>query len=206
MYIPNHFEEKDRTKILSFMRQYSFATIVNNNNGKLAATHLPFVIEERKDDIILISHFAKENDHWKSLVQNEPLVIFSEPHAYISPVHYDHQQNVPTWNYIAVHAYGKTNLIEDDAGKLQLLAKTIQCFESTYQQQWESLTDKYKTGMLKGIVGFKIEVTDLQAKYKLSQNRSDTEKEKIVRELSESTESTARMVATEMKKIAFNFL
>jgi transcriptional regulator len=188
------------------MRQYSFATIVNNNNGKLAATHLPFVIEERKDDIILISHFAKENDHWKSLVQNEPLVIFSEPHAYISPVHYDHQQNVPTWNYIAVHAYGKTNLIEDDAGKLQLLAKTIQCFESTYQQQWESLTDKYKTGMLKGIVGFKIEVTDLQAKYKLSQNRSDTEKEKIVRELSESTESTARMVATEMKKIAFNFL
>jgi transcriptional regulator len=188
------------------MRQYSFATIVNNNNGKLAATHLPFVIEERGDDIILISHFAKANDHWKSLEQNEPLVIFSEPHAYISPIHYHHQQNVPTWNYIAVHAYGKTNLIEDDAGKLQLLAKTIQCFESTYQQQWESLTDKYKTGMLKGIVGFKIEVTDLQAKYKLSQNRSDTEKEKIIRELSESTESTARMVATEMKKIAFNFL
>jgi transcriptional regulator len=187
------------------MRQYSFATIVNNNNGKLAATHLPFVIEERGDDIILISHFAKANDHWKSLEQNEPLVIFSEPHAYISPVHYDHQQNVPTWNYIAVHAYGYAKLVDDEEGKLLLLEKTIRNFETEFLSQWDSMTDKFRSGMMQGIIGFEIKVTDLQAKYKLSQNRSDTEKEKIIRELSESTESTARMVATEMKKIVFNF-
>lgn len=203
MYIPTYFEEKDRTKILSFMRQYTFATIVNNNNGKLAATHLPFVIVERGNDIILISHFAKANDHWRCLVQNEPMVIFSEPHAYISPRHYDHEQIVPTWNYIAIHAYGKARLIEDDAGKLELLAKTIQCFESTYQQQWNSLTDKYKTGMLKGIVGFEIEVTDLQAKYKLSQNRTVTEKEKIINELSQSMDSSAKAIAKEMKRTSF---
>lgn len=201
MYIPNHFEEKDRTKILSFMRQYSFATIVNNNNGKLAATHLPFVIEERGDDIILISHFAKANDHWKSLEQNEPLVIFSEPHAYISPVHYDHQQNVPTWNYITVHAYGYAKLVDDEEGKLLLLEKTIRNFETEFLSQWDSMTDKFRSGMMQGIIGFEIKVTDLQAKYKLSQNRSSAEKEKIISELSQSKNLSVSEIADYMKKL-----
>lgn len=201
MYIPNHFEEKDRTKILSFMRQYSFATIVNNNNGKLAATHLPFVIEERGDDIILISHFAKANDHWKSLEQNEPLVIFSEPHAYISPVHYDHQQNVPTWNYIAVHAHGYAKLVDDEEGKLLLLEKTIRNFETEFLSQWDSMTDKFRSGMMQGIIGFEIKVTDLQAKYKLSQNRSSAEKEKIISELSQSKNLSVSEIADYMKKL-----
>lgn len=201
MYIPTYFEEKDRTKILSFMRQYSFATIVNNNNGKLAATHLPFVIEERGDDIILISHFAKANDHWKSLEQNEPLVIFSEPHAYISPVHYDHQQNVPTWNYIAVHAYGYAKLVDDEEGKLLLLEKTIRNFETEFLSQWDSMTDKFRSGMMQGIIGFEIKVTDLQAKYKLSQNRSSAEKEKIISELSQSKNLSVSEIADYMKKL-----
>ncbi len=203
MYIPKHFEETDKVKTVAFMQQFPFATIINVHNDMPVATHLPFVVEERSDKVYLYSHFAKANEQWQQLDKTNTLVIFAEPHAYISPRHYDHEQNVPTWNYIAIHAYGKARLIEDDAGKLELLAKTIQCFESTYQQQWESLTDKYKTGMLKGIVGFEIEVTDLQAKYKLSQNRTVTEKEKIINELSQSMDSNATGIAKEMKRTAF---
>ncbi|MBS1755090.1 MAG: FMN-binding negative transcriptional regulator [Ferruginibacter sp.] len=201
MYIPKHFEEQDKTKIISFMRQYSFAAIVNNNNGRLIATHLPFVVEERGDAIILASHFAKANDHWKCLEQYEPIVIFSEPHAYISPVHYDHQQNVPTWNYIAVHAYGKARLIEDEPGKIALIEKTVQCFEAAYQQQWNTVPEKFRTGMLNGIVGFEIEVTDLQAKYKLSQNRSSAEKKKIIDELSKSNDSATMAIGNYMREL-----
>ena len=115
---------------------------------------------------MLTAHFAKANQQWKDIENNTILVIFSEPHAYISPKHYDKLQNVPTWNYIAVHAYGKATVITEQEAVMNILERTIDTYEQSYKAQWKDLTDDYKLGMAKGIVAFEIVVTDIQAKKK----------------------------------------
>ncbi|KYP16248.1 MAG: hypothetical protein A1D16_20085 [Flavihumibacter sp. CACIAM 22H1] len=183
------------------MRKYPFAIIVNTDNGIPIATHLPFIIEEKNNKLLLLSHFATANAQAKHLLNSTTLVIFSEPNAYISPGNYEQEKNVPTWNYIAVHAYGKTRLIEDESGKFNLLNKTIQRFEAGYQQQWDGLTENYKSNMLKGIVGFEVEINDIQATFKLSQNRTDRERDTIIGELSKGPDPGSRAIANEMKGI-----
>lgn len=201
MYTNKYFEETDRSRVLSFMRRYPFAIIVNTENGIPIATHLPFIIEEKNNKLLLLSHFATANAQAKHLLNSTTLVIFSAPNAYISPGNYEQEKNVPTWNYIAVHAYGKTRLIEDESGKFNLLNKTIQRFEAGYQQQWDGLTENYKSNMLKGIVGFEVEINDIQATFKLSQNRTDRERDTIIGELSKSPDPGSRAIANEMKGI-----
>ena len=107
MYIPKQFEQKNNEKSIAFMRAYNFALLISVKEGLPIATHLPFVTEERNNEIILTAHLSKANEQWKTFAGKEVLVVFSEPHAYISPALYESAQNVPTWNYIAVHAYGK---------------------------------------------------------------------------------------------------
>lgn len=201
MYIPKHFEEKDKAEIVSFMKQYSFATVVTAKDGDPVANHLPFVIEEERDDIILVSHFSRANTQWHDIIHNNRiLVIFTEPHAYISPTHYDSTLNVPTWNYIAVHAYGSAELIEEPAEIINALEAMIGSFEPAYQEQWETLPDEYKQKMIRGIVPFRINVSELQAKKKLSQNKKEGERKKIIDALSESKFEAERQIADFMKR------
>lgn len=181
------------------MQRYSFATLVIVVDGVPSATHLPFVVEQRDGKVVLISHLAKANPQADQLLNGTALVIFAEPHAYISPKHYEDEKNVPTWNYIAVHAYGTATLIENAEKKAGLLAQTINFYESGYMQQWQSLADDYKLNMMKGIVGFEISVDDLQGKKKISQNRSETERQNIINELSESKDSAAKDIAAYMQ-------
>lgn len=189
MYIPKHFSSNDKEQIICFMNEYSFAAIISLQEAIPVATHLPFVIEKRGEDIVIISHFARANEQWKELEQQTALVIFTEPHAYISPKYYDTKLNVPTWNYVAIHAYGKVVIIKEKDKVEEVLEKTIRYYEASYQQQWNQLPDKFKEGLIKGIVPFEITITDLQAKYKLSQNRTENEKKKVIDSLkgSEST-------------------
>src|SRR6218665_543935 len=107
MYIPPYYREEDKNKLTGFMLAHNFANLISSNNNVPVATHLPFVIEQRGEKLFLVSHMAKANPQWQNFADNELLIIFQGPHAYISPQHYEKQQNVPTWNYIAVHAYGK---------------------------------------------------------------------------------------------------
>lgn len=199
MYIPKHFSEEDISQILSFMKEFSFATIVSMQDSMPVATHLPFVIEEREDKIILVAHFAKANDQWKALEQQTALIIFAEPHAYISPTHYETELNVPTWNYVAVHAYGKVEIIADKQKTIKVLEKTIRNYEAGYEQQWNQLPEKYKDGMVKGIVAFEVTVTDLQAKYKLSQNRTEIERKSIIESLKNSKSAVEHKVGELME-------
>ena len=106
MYVPKHFEEKDRSKLIEFMREFNFAALVNYAKNKPWATHLPFIVLEEEGKLILKAHMAKANPQWAAFNNEEVLVIFQEPHAYISPALYENKVSVPTWNYIAVHAYG----------------------------------------------------------------------------------------------------
>ena len=112
MYIPSHYNVDDQEEVLSFLHAYPFATIVNQDGKRPMATHLPFVVRPVDDKLLLEAHFAHANPQWKLLEEGqETLVVFAEPHAYISPRHYDKTQNVPTWNYQAVHVYGKARLL-----------------------------------------------------------------------------------------------
>jgi len=200
MYIPKINLLDDKQEAIAFMQRYSFATIVTVKDGIPTATHLPFVVSLRDDEIILTSLFAKANPQADELLDGNPLVIFTEPHAYISPKHYESEQSVPTWNYIAVHAYGRATLIENLEEKTQLLEQTIRFYENDYLKQWNSLSDDYKLKMMKGIVGFEIVVTGLQGKKKLSQNRSEIEKERIRNDLDKSDGSAAKAIAEYMRK------
>lgn len=201
MYIPKHFQLTDQQEAISFMQRYSFATIVTSVNEVPVATHLPFLVQQRDDKIILSSHFAKANPQVAQIVGKTVMVIFTEPHAYISPANYEKETNVPTWNYLAVHAYGKAVLLNKGNETTELLAQMISNYEAGYLQQWNNLPDEYKQKMMNGIVAFEIVVDDLQAKKKLSQNRSEPEKQNIINTLSNSSDSTENEIAKYMKAI-----
>jgi transcriptional regulator len=201
MYIPSFNKFDNEQEAISFMQRYSFATIVTSVNDVPVATHLPFLVEQRDDKIILLSHFAKANPQAAQIVDKSVLVIFTEPHAYISPSNYEKETNVPTWNYLAVHAYGKATLLAEGQKTADLLAQTISTFEADYLKQWNGLPDGYKQKMMKGIVAFEIVVDDLQAKKKLSQNRSAHEQENIINTLSKSKETTENEIAKYMDNL-----
>lgn len=201
MYIPTTNRVDSQTELVAFMRAHSFATLVSYVNDALFATHIPLTITEEDDTIQLHGHLAQANPQWEGLAtQREILVIFQGPHAYISPRHYAKWESVPTWNYIAVHAYGSARLITDEAGKLASLAGLIAATESGYQQQWETLPDKFQQGLLNGIVAFEIGVQRLEGKYKLSQNRPIGDQERVAAALTHHPDSAAQAVGQAMQE------
>lgn len=199
MYILSFNKFDGADEAFAFMRRYSFATIVTANEGLPIATHLPFVVVKEDDKIVLRSHFAKANPQCADIIKNRSLVIFAEPHAYISPKNYEKEQNVPTWNYLAVHAYGTCTILDGEEQKAALLIETIKYYEADYLKQYDSLSEEYKQRMMKGIVAFEMVVDDLQAKKKLSQNRSEIERANAIEHLSKSDDQNARDIAAYMK-------
>lgn len=187
-------------EILSFIQRYSFATLITNIDGTPQATHLPFHTEMRGGQLVLTSHLAKANKQWKGISEQQNLVIFSEPHAYISPSHYDSRQSVPTWNYLSVHAYGKANIITEREAVMALLESAIKDYEPTYMAQWNELPETFKYKMANGIVAFEISVTALQGKKKLSQNKTDEERKRIIDTLKKSDDTNVSQIGEYMEK------
>lgn len=192
----------NNNEVRSFIERFSFGTIVTATpDGFPAATHLPFLVEQEQDSLVLISHFAKANPQWKQIENNaQVLVMFQEPHAYISPFHYEQELNVPTWNYIAVHVYGTGNLITEQEAVSQILDQTVARYEAAYKTRYDQLPQDFKFKMSQDIVAFKIRSTDIQAKQKLSQNKTTAEREKIIETLAQSQDSSERYVAEYMQK------
>ncbi len=202
MYIPKAFHEDDRATLTSFMQANSFATLVSVLNGSPYATHLPLILTVADATVTLTGHLAKANPHCAALESGESLAIFTGPHAYISPEHYAAQENVPTWNYIAVHAYGTPTLVrpgDDSAALERMLAAMIATYEPAYQSQWQALTPRYRAGMLQGIVGFELIVARLEGKYKLSQNRSERDQRQVAQGLSASADPAVRATGIVME-------
>ena len=179
------------------MRAHPFAIIVSGSDPAPIATHLPFHLKMEGDEIILTAHFAKANPQWKNLA--EVLVIFSGPHAYISPQHYEQEQNVPTWNYIAVHAYGTAVIVKEENEGISILEELIQQSEPAFLTQWERLSTDYKNRLYKGIVPFRIRVTRIDAKEKLSQNKKPEERMQIIAALHQDADAAARDLAGHME-------
>lgn len=201
MYIPEKFMMEDERAKRAFMKNYSFACLVTQEEGGNAiATHLPFVFKEEQGKLYLVSHLAKANRQGDPLDGQSCLVIFSGPHAYISPRHYEATAAVPTWDYVAVHAYGRAEVLHAVHDKLEMLESMIASYEPNYQQQWDGLPEKFKTGMLQGFTAFRIEVTLLQGQAKLSQNKSLAEQIRIEDSLSASQEPAERALADYMRR------
>lgn len=199
MYIPLPFQLKNFHEIKAYIHQYPFATLITTANNQPLATHLPFILEQEADQWYLLGHMAKANPQWQLLLQQTPLVIFQGPHAYISPRFYEKEENVPTWNYIAVHVYGQVELLLEEAQAIAVLEKTITTFEKEYQTQWQNLDIKYKQRLLGGMVAFKIKIQQVEAKEKLSQNKSIHEQQTISSGLLESNDSSAQQLGNIMK-------
>lgn len=196
MYTPKHFEITDPALMLSLMREFSFATLVSVHEGVPFATHMPFVVESEH---LLSSHIARNNPQWTSFAENkEVLVIFQGDHSFISPSWYEKHPSVPTWNYMTVHAYGKPRIVEEGEAVKKLLHKLV----LQYDQQWDmlQLPQSYMDGMIKGIVAFEIELTRLEGKFKLSQNRSKADQQNVVAALGQSNHLSDQRIAQAMRQ------
>lgn len=193
MYMPPLNKEEDTSTLLAFMQNHSFVTFVSTIQGELIATHIPVMIHKEQDDLIILGHLARANPHCNAFDKEESLIIFTGPHAYISPTHYDKLESVPTWNYAVVHAYGvpqKLSFKDNPKQMQQMILDLIREHEQNYEKQWEDLSEKYKHGMMQGITGFKMKITKLEGKYKLSQNKNKNEQTKITRALLASPDAT----------------
>ena len=165
MYIPKHFKVTDDKEILSFVQANSFGQLISRHQNQIFSSHLPFLVA---DDLrYLKCHLARQNPQWKDIEKQEVLVSLPGPHDYISPSWYENP-GVPTWNYQAIHVYGRCRVF-DDEGELSAVVNGLTSkHEAKLSEPW---SPQYKQAMLKAIVGIEIEITDIQCKYKLSQNR-----------------------------------
>ena len=183
MYTPKFNQVVDRALLLEAMRSYSFATLVGPQSADpakgLRATHLPLMVQDEGEHGILLGHFARANPHWAELAGRETLVVFAGPHGYVSPRLYTEELSVPTWNYIAIHASGVLELIEDAAGRNELVERLIAVHEPGYLERWRAMPDGYRRTMLNGIVGFRIAISRIEGKFKLSQNRRPEEQSNV---------------------------
>lgn len=197
MYIANAFRFDDRAALIEFMRANAFAIIVGEVDGALFASHVPVTVHDDGVAVRLRGHVAKANPHWKSFgdADREWLAIFAGPDAYVSPRHYENRESVPTWNYIAVHAYGRIRALDE---KTAMLEEMIDAFDAGYHAQWRGLPERFRDGMLGGIVGFEFEVTRVEGKAKLSQNRPRGDQERVAHSLAESDDPAARQVGDAM--------
>jgi len=201
MYIPEFNRQEDRSTALSFMRANPFAILVSNADGVPFATHVPVLIEEHADQLVVRSHMARANPHWKSMKEGkESLIIFHGPHAYISPSLYEIRESVPTWNYAAVHVYGEPTLFSGEEGLTETLNQMINTFESSYMAQWSEMSEEYRSRMMKHIVGFEIKAKRLEAKFKLSQNRTKGEQARIIESHSQNPDSNISGIAELMRQ------
>lgn len=176
MYQPAQFKSADAAIAAELMRTHPFASLVSNDDDGLPfVTHLPLHVEAVGDTLTLLGHCAKPNPHWRYL-QSRPtaVVTFLGPHAYLSPSIYPDLARVPSWNYLAVHCTARARLVETPDGKDALLKKLIGDHEPAYAQQWRAMDPDLAHKLLAGIVGFELDVLELQCKLKLNQHRPES--------------------------------
>jgi transcriptional regulator len=201
VYIPEHFRVHDHADAIAFMQANPFVILISSTDDGPFASHVPVVVREAGDQLILRGHVAKANPHWRYLEQNpQCLTIFHGPHAYISPSNYNTRENVPTWNYGAVHLYGTARTYSSPDALQSMLHELIATFEAIYAQQWDSLDQAYRDRMLNHIVGFEIIATKIEAKFKLGQNRAKNEQANMIQSLSKSDDTTVSGVARMMEE------
>jgi transcriptional regulator len=198
MFTPKLYQDNDAESIRRFISENGFAILVSTVEGHLWATHIPVLLSA--DGTKLHGHLSRANKQWKDFNAQEVLVIFNGPHAYVSSSWYDHE-NVPTWNYVAVHVYGTIRIIEGD-----MLYSSLNDLVNKYEKSSEhpvslsAMSPEYVNREMKGVVGFEIEINRFEATRKLSQNRDDKNHESIIHHLEKREDASSKEVAALMKE------
>jgi transcriptional regulator len=183
MYTPPAFQENDLEKLHEFMEHHSFATLISSNHHEPFASHLPLLTDRMEGTLgLLTGHFARANPHWKLSDGQQVLAIFHGPHAYISPGWVQSTSMVPTWNYVAVHAYGVLRIIEDGARLREILKRMVTRYESGRETPWsmDLAEDGFIDKLTAAVTGFEIQIERLEGKWKLSQNHPAERRDQII--------------------------
>jgi transcriptional regulator len=203
VYIPEYFRLRNHADAVAFMRSNPFAILVSSTDAGPFATHLPLFVKAQgeENNVILRGHVATANPHWRYLEQQaQCLTIFHGAHSYISPSNYAARESVPTWNYGAVHLYGNARVFSAPQELLVMLHELMGTFEPEYASQWASLDEAYRERMLRRIVGFEIEVTKIEAKFKLGQNRSREDQANMIASLEKSDDTVVSALSRLMRE------
>lgn len=201
MYIPASFAVTDPTRLRDFMRRHSFATLTSYGPEGLVASHLPLVFDpEGGPQGVLLGHFARANRQWRQ-VEGEVMALFAGPHAYVSPAWYDEAGTVPTWNYVAVHAYGTMEVVDDRAGLLAILRRSVAEYENPRAAPWAfDEAEPAVDAMCRAIVGFRVVLTRLEGKWKLSQNHPPERRARVRRAFALQPDANSRAIAALMEQ------
>jgi transcriptional regulator len=201
MYIPPAFLESDLPTLHEFIERNSFGLLVSQHNGSLFATHLPFLLDRSLGPYgTLLGHVARANPQWKQISGQRVLAVFSGPHAYISPTWYEAENVVPTWNYMAVHAYGQVRIVGDQ-DLLDIVRHLVELHEGSMPRPWSlGESNAYLERGLKQIVGFRIEIDRIEGKWKLNQNHPAEHREKVIRALDERGDTNSTAIAALMRQ------
>jgi transcriptional regulator len=205
MFVPPVFAEKNLETLHALIDDYGFGALVSATPDGIVATHVPVMLDRtRGPQGTLIAHLARANPHARALDGADVLAIFLGPHGYISPSWYGQHPSVPTWNYAAVHAYGRARLIEDPARLDAIVRQLVRQYEDGRERPWatDGLPANYMTGMLRGIVGLEIEIARLEGKLKLSQNRNAEDRSAVIAALSGSTSAEDKALGAYMARHA----
>lgn len=202
MYIPDHFKESHPERVAALIEGYPFGTLVTVHDGQPHVSHLPFLYERHTGQHGRLScHLARANPQWRQLTEGQTvLAIFQGPHGYVSPAWYA-APGVPTWNYAIAHVYGVARIIEAAADISRIVDKLTAVHEARYPIPWQSnLSEEQWAQLPRAIVGLEIDVTEIQGKFKLSQNRSIEDRQRVIDQLRQSpstieTELAALMAA-----------
>jgi transcriptional regulator len=200
MYSPPYNQIEKRAELIEFMRANNFALLVTGTGGTLHGSHLPVMVQEKDAKLVLDMHMAKNNPQWKEFFDDEVMVVFFGPHAYVSPRWYDEKERVPTWNYAAVHVYGIPKVVDDASAKHASQRRLVAAMDPQWLPKFDALRPQYVKSMLEGIVNFEIAVTRIETRWKLSQNRGLHEQELIAAELEKSADSAERALAALTRK------
>jgi transcriptional regulator len=201
VYVPTAFAETDPAKLHEFIRRNSFAVLTSHGEGGLFASHLPLLLDpDGGGHGHLLGHMARANPQWRK-AGGEVMAVFSGPHAYVSPSWYEEGGTVPTWNYVAVHAHGTFQVVEERDALLEILRHSVTAYESPRPGPWTfDESAPHVETMLKAIVGFRIVITRLEGKWKLSQNHPEGRRRRVMRALAGRPDQDSKAIADLMKE------
>lgn len=200
MYVPASFAPNDPAKIFELVEKYSFALLVSQHEGRPFASHLPLLVDRARGERgMLVGHMARANPQWQQAEGQTVLAVFSGPHAYVSPTWYEAENVVPTWNYAAVHVYGTFRAIHDGGAVMKIIEDAVRVYEAAMPSPWPiQAGSEFNRKLVQAVVGFEIDICDVEGKWKLNQNHPAERREKVVRALEQTDEAGALGVAAMM--------
>jgi len=200
MYLPNYAKLQNQDLALKLIEEFPLALLISTSDGKIQTSYLPFILEKENEGLVLKTHLARANPHWRSLQEARVLVSFRGPDRYISPAIYVEPLNVPTWNYAVVQVQGVVEVCETKEQIEEILRSSVVQFESRNGTSWSyDLPESFRGSLLKAIVGLKISIESIEAKFKLSQNRREEDYGAVMNFLEKSSKEVDQEILRWMK-------